>query len=1276
MRTADRHEKKKIFARSRFVLAPLGLVSLWLLPGAASAQTGAIDVSKPAPNVMILLDTSGSMEKLPNGKDPTCTLGSVSDKNRWGAAVESLTGTIADASGNEKYSCVTMSRSSGDPVFPVEYAMPGAPASNIYDLNYYLPFHRPASDTCVVAPGYAPGIPVATARGAGGVVTDFNVGGSYPSITTRTYTVGVAPTFPPTTCSFNQFSNGVLDGARDIIRFGLMTFDSDTDPGIGVSGSPLVPTTTPFTGTWSYFSGWDSGGKGQQGKPDGCDPTNLTTHFLEVGARNPAAPPWEGRLIGVPSDPDATVAQMESQNDQIQLAVNAMRPWGATPIAGMFSDAQNYLWNDASGPKADPYVVGGCRAEYIILITDGAPNLDLRPSCVAANGSETNCPYSTTSKTVSDLYAGTGGAKVTTYVVGFAVSDDSGNPVSCSDIVLGTSPTQTIDTSKCGAGSKYTPCCTLEDIALSGSGGKQSAFFAADPSDLSKQLNAVIADITAKTTTRTVPSYSPVVADVPDNVASGVGNAAFFLASLYPTPSQPWSGDVKRQRFVCDATQTLTQPLPTAANGDDFAANLNSHLGATRKFFAVAPDTSPSVDPTTTMRSSVLPYGAIAAADGLPTYTGTPTSLAASTATMGSLTPAALGVASPTNSSPAACANLTQTSHLSANDCKELALRFAFAEQTGPSGLNSTYRPFQSRYDNSFGDVFHATPLVVGPPSALIRDDSYQGFRLAWPSTRRSTVLYAATNDGLLHAFDTGATSQSNNELWAFLPPAVMPQIIGTYPATHALLLDGSPVVKDVVFDRVAAGVGDASKWHSVLVASYGTQGRGYYALDVTDPNNNGDTTKHEPQGPQFLWQLTKMPKELDGSTRELFGSHGGTPAITTVFVDLADASGTVAKHEVGVALVPGGSDAAASGTSCARATADIAKATNLAMPETSYGLRASVRCWPAAGRSLSVVRLDNGEILRTFVLSANDAPTVLANRVTLAPIYAPLTSAPVVYPNTVGSVAERAFIGDADGNILRFDFTSTDPSKWRADIFFDGYNTTVDTATAAWNDGQPVIVQPVVSLDRTGRVVVHFSTGDQETFTNSGTNHVWSITEALSTESPPKLRALPNWWFTFNNGKRVTGPMAVFDGVLYFATYSPLSTTTNKCGGGTPEIYGVDFVTANVNGISFGGIPRFNPAASATIPDSYTPPNSSGLLIPGVSVNVPPTCAKTDTPGTDYVPGAATHYTVTNVNANPPQLVYQFAGIAATAPSQPPPYNLPAAMTGTVIDSWASVVE
>src|SRR5262249_21605028 len=148
-----------------------------------------------------------------------------------------------------------------------------------------------------------------------------------------------------------------------------------------------------------------------------------------------------------------------------------------------------------------------------------------------------------------------------------------------------------------------------------------------------------------------------------------------------------------------------------------------------------------------------------------------------------------------------------------------------------------------------------------------------------------------------LHAFKAvEETTGADHELWSFVPPAVLPRIQSNYPAGNQILLDGTPVVGEVVWDRapgdtdVGAATPPGAKWHTTLVAGLGQLG-GYYALNVTDVDcdaatnfasitgecatayqSPGEGVKDDvaavaaydnsaKKGPHFLWQLTDIPQ-------------------------------------------------------------------------------------------------------------------------------------------------------------------------------------------------------------------------------------------------------------------------------------------------------------------------------------------------------------------------------------------------------------------------------
>jgi type IV pilus assembly protein PilY1 len=147
-----------------------------------------------------------------------------------------------------------------------------------------------------------------------------------------------------------------------------------------------------------------------------------------------------------------------------------------------------------------------------------------------------------------------------------------------------------------------------------------------------------------------------------------------------------------------------------------------------------------------------------------------------------------------------------------------------------------TSSPFRLR-EHVLGDTVNATPVYVRVPSFGYTDavvPTYEDYKLAQDT--RQGVLYVAANDGMLHAF-AGDTGQ---ELWAYIPRMVMPnmhKLANTnWGATHRFSVDGSPTTADVF---------TGGAWKTVLVAGLNSGGRGYYALDVTDPAN-----------PKVLWEI------------------------------------------------------------------------------------------------------------------------------------------------------------------------------------------------------------------------------------------------------------------------------------------------------------------------------------------------------------------------------------------------------------------------------------
>jgi type IV pilus assembly protein PilY1 len=260
--------------------------------GAGQAAAQGVDpgtAAKMPPNVLLIVDTSGSME-YEAGLDtfPTCTPGSatVNERSRWIDLVEVLSGTIPN------YRCQQIDRSSTD-----LYRM-GSTLEYPPDWQYRNPYHRPLNSTCGATPNTVP----------------------WSTNPTNAFDF-VAPAFHPyndnvTSCSFTQDPDGLIDTFSGSVRFGLMTFDTLPNDGDGFSGvAPLF--SDGVAGAWSYFLS-----AGVTGWPGGC----TSTPPMEVGARNGAAPTWEGRMIAF-GNPAATSTGNTTRDTRIQQVLLSTRPY-------------------------------------------------------------------------------------------------------------------------------------------------------------------------------------------------------------------------------------------------------------------------------------------------------------------------------------------------------------------------------------------------------------------------------------------------------------------------------------------------------------------------------------------------------------------------------------------------------------------------------------------------------------------------------------------------------------------------------------------------------------------------------------------------------------------------------------------------------------------------------------------------------------------------------------------------------------------------------------
>ena len=1342
----------KTITRTSTVLSVLCAIQFTV--STAPAQS---DINFAAPNVLLMVDTSGSMEyvatsvadnnsqvMLPICDSPTAAMRTDGkDKSRWINLVEVLGGTIPN------YHCQSISRTATVTGTPFDEFSLGS--NKPADFGYPIVYHRPINGTCVRGPGGYP--PLSSPTNPFAIdISSFPVGKT-TSFVDHLYGNTGSPCVNSSgsTVTFTQNSDGIISSFEGHVRFGLMTFDTTTDPSTGYTGTGEYINSSAdvaggIKGTWSYFLGSYA-----TGRPAGCqsDPA-----AFEVGARNPAAPPWEGRMVAFGAPDPTSSDSPTTRAEWIRNILLTTRPFGATPIAGMLDDARTFLISDnrkdpifgsasidsASndfGPWRDPYVVGGCRKSYVVLLTDGEPNLDLRPDCANVNPQYPGkCPYTQTpTQTVTDLYVN---HNVETFVVGFAVSQvtlDSGTPQDCRNLNV----TNIDSICSNNTNSNLQICCTLDRIALAGSGNAEHAYFADSPGELRAALSTIFSKVSTGTTSRTWP----VVASASFASASGNGAVGYrFYTSFVPTPSlgkfgSLWSGVIERQRYICPSGATTATPdTVNSTAGDEFADNVNKTNGGAfpRHFYSV----QAAADGVTGAVNSVAfirPY--LAADDGAGTYSGAQVNGDVS-GFPSTINAAAMIIDNSTCAQDYPPSTPNPPTVLAA-DCAKRRLNWLIGgpvDSTGYSRCSTT-----SSGCSLIADVLHSTPAVVNRPSNAPRDQTYQTFATTW--SERPLMLYTSTNDGMLHAFKVASnyntaihadslpvTTLANNELWAFIPPAVLPKINSEWPGSHQELLDGAPVVADVVatpasgatyedgsprylFERTAASFdaatasttgSSATSWRTVLVQGLNQLQGGYFAVDITNPEVTSVAypARSTGPGPHFLWQLTEQD-----ATRWLFGPKSGTPAITTLFFQ---PSSNAEAREIAVAILPGGyADPDDGVTTVTRIVPSPSTVDPNFRPRTLVPKYTSVA--GKAARSLTIVRLDTGEIVRTFRDFANNDPTrlppafpvAMRGKVINTPLDSPITGQPVAYPALVGVVADRAYVGDRDGALWRLNLASSDPSQWSMSMYFDAYSTLLGDSNAAF-EGQPIITQPQLSIDNYGNTTVAFATGNQDIFSAANTNFVWSLVENINwATTPVSYVSAAKWYYKFVNGEVPVGPLQLFGSGLYFATYQPAQGTT-ACQSGSSRIWGMHYQTLDPTATRSDGNQALSKGGLAWLPQNGDPNstgkvqflaadlscsnntagsnntdcNLAGASVFGVSVTQVPSCFATSASAEAFF-GTATHTALPNTTSGQIQLVMQTGRLgtsSGTSTTNVTTIPLASQSNNPRISSWASIME
>jgi hypothetical protein len=426
-----------------------------------------------------------------------------------------------------------------------------------------------------------------------------------------------------------------------------------------------------------------------------------------------------------------------------------------------------------------------------------------------------------------------------------------------------------------------------------------------------------------------------------------------------------------------------------------------------------------------------------------------------------------------------------------------------------------------SRRENvPLGAINHSQPVIqtnVATISAPI--PSFIQYRNLESVRYRPTVLFTGTHDGQMHAFrvdrlSTLSESDYGEELWSFIPKTLLAQL-NNLAAGTLYLMDGEPVVEEVRLYKESLDLSledEVERWRSVLLSGYGQGGRGYFALNVTDPTDY-----------EFMWEL---------SNSELCFNIPGTGSGCGATTDFERLGYTYSRPAIGTAFLN---------------YETVTQERSVAI----FGAGGSVSGEAESGKAVYVVDLQSGQLIREFCNSCGnvvDTNEVAGNSEF---IDCPMIGDVMAYDNFPGSNLTRAFIGDECGQLWRLDMASADPDDWRLEFFHDGLDVKL-----SHKKRRPIDLEPALATSYSpGRLVVVYATGSpDEPLQPSARDYIFSVSEYWDGDG---FIAKENWRIQLEKRETVTAAPLIFNKVAYFGTQA---SSSGYCATGDARLWGIDF--------------------------------------------------------------------------------------------------------------------
>jgi type IV pilus assembly protein PilY1 len=701
----------------------------------------------------------------------------------------------------------------------------------------------------------------ASALAATPVVTDsgggmtFSVSAFAKTTTTATFN-GVTPPDPVQYSCQQNFTILSTDGYWN----GGNTYDlnnASVGQQDGFAARPYNDGAQTSTTYNKIYSRTAYGRTGSQGScPTGKQPRTETTQIGSCTTTDPAASctpaSWTNDSATVATSPQTCITSSEIPSPTLPVLASSVETVGASGgNSPTLADVAMYYYQTDLRDQS----LGNCT---------GALGTDVCENNVFISGSDNNTQQHMTTFT---LGLGVRGRMV--YSASY-LTDSTGDYVA---VKLGSTASSTVCTWQTAGTVCNWPVVstsfpyggtaeTTDDLWHAAINGRGAFFSATDPTSLANGLANALVSIKSK--------IGAAAAAATSTLNPVAGNNQAFVAS-YTT--QKWTGNLEARGINTDTgvvNENANWCVENVAAGTCTTPSsiVSESAGDTTSYFCSTPN------------STVCPGGTLEGTDcKVPmaiACTGTMNSLVqAATDTRSIKTASADGsilidfdtayrAANPGNFDATTLAGLSQwplssdvttlannmrSSAHGDNLLKFLRGQYEHEERASVAADQQFYR----KREAVLGDALESQPAFMGAPVFSYPYPGYSENPGGYKATNasRAGTVYMGTNDGMMHAFasDTGV------ERWAYVPSMVIPDLWRLadkqYQDKHQNYVNGSPITQDVciancsnTFDISTPSTNPV--WKTILVAGLNAGGRGYFALDITNPTT-----------PSLLWEFT-----------------------------------------------------------------------------------------------------------------------------------------------------------------------------------------------------------------------------------------------------------------------------------------------------------------------------------------------------------------------------------------------------------------------------------